>query len=182
MPSPIGHSLMGYTVYLAASPKKRGMRKRLLLFSLIAANIPDLDFLPGLIMGELRRYHHGASHSILFSMLFGLMIGVVYKIICGDGFKKGFVLACVLYLSHIILDYFVRSPGRGVPLFWPFYDGYFMTSVVVFPYFDYLSSDGTSFGGILSLHNLKTITVEAGIIFLFLLAVLLWRNNSVKSE
>src|ERR1044071_7547790 len=63
MPSPVGHSLAGLIAYQIA-PEIDGMaRGRVVALYLLAANAPDLDFLPGLIVGDPNRFHHGISHS-----------------------------------------------------------------------------------------------------------------------
>ena len=69
MPSPIAHSLTGYIIYRAASPV-HARRWQHVVLHLFAANAPDLDFLPGFLIGDPDLYHHGVSHSIGFAVLF----------------------------------------------------------------------------------------------------------------
>jgi hypothetical protein len=56
MPSPVGHSLMGYLIYSATekSPARPGWG--ILALYLLAANAPDMDFIPGMLIGEPGRY------------------------------------------------------------------------------------------------------------------------------
>ena len=48
------------------------------LLILIAGVAPDFDFLPGILIGDPNRFHHGPTHSILAGILF---TGFIYFII-----------------------------------------------------------------------------------------------------
>ena len=169
MPSPIGHSLMGYLFY-RSTQRPLGTRQwtRIGLF-VLAANAADLDFLPGLFVGDLSRFHHGPSHSIGFAIFFGLLASLFVS-------RRGyaFVMASSLYLSHVVLDYLIQdpSPPHGVPLFWPLSHEYYMAPFAFFPRFDYASSSaGPLLSPIFTLHNLLTVCVEAALLSpLFILA------------
>ncbi|MEW6001536.1 MAG: metal-dependent hydrolase [Nitrospirota bacterium] len=180
MPSPVGHSLMGYIIYLLHTTYSNTKKWQVFVFCLIVANIPDLDFLPGAIIEDLRRFHHGISHSITFSILFGLLIGYICYLKKIEQVKRAFTLGLTLYLSHILLDYLVLSGGRGVPLFWPFFDNEYMISFVVFPYFDYMSPEGKIFGTLFSLYNLKTITIEILLLIPLLTVAILIRHSKPR--
>lgn len=180
MPSPVAHSLMGYAIYLLSQMRAAAVKWPRVVIFVLAANIPDIDFLPGIMMGDLRRFHHGISHSIAFSLVFALLVGTFCHMTKMIRFKKGFTLAFVLYFSHIVLDYFVLSPGRGVPFFWPFSDKEFMVDVIIFPTFDYLSHGTVT---IFSLHNVHTMIIEALIliplvVFAYLLKMKKLRQNA----
>ena len=65
MPSPILHTAA------AASVARLGLRERFTwrdaaLFAALA-NLPDVDFIPGLLAGEPLRHHHGITHSLAFA-------------------------------------------------------------------------------------------------------------------
>ena len=157
MPSPLGHALMGLTIYRAVSGA--GSHDwRTAALSVLAANAPDLDFVPGLLTGELGRYHHGPSHSFVFSVLFGILCAVLFtrKV---SAFWMGFGL----YATHILLDYLVRdpSPPFGVPLFWPFSYEYYMSPVTLYRPFNYPATFAEPiFSTLVSLHNLVTMLLE----------------------
>jgi hypothetical protein len=53
MPSPVGHSLMGFIIYHVSARRLLAHRWRLIGLYLFAANTPDLDFIPGLVLGNL---------------------------------------------------------------------------------------------------------------------------------
>ena len=50
---------------------------KLLFFYIFIANAPDLDFLPGLIIGKPNLYHHGISHSLGIGILFSLILAFI---------------------------------------------------------------------------------------------------------
>ena len=73
MSSPFGHSIAGYIVD-AFEPKTLKVHsvKRLFLY-VFMANIPDLDFIPGFLMGRPNLLHHGISHSLGAAVLFSIL-------------------------------------------------------------------------------------------------------------
>jgi len=164
MPSPVGHSLTGYLIYRATAGTAAEETWRTLLLYLVAANIPDLDFIPGLLVGEPGRYHHGASHSLGFAILFGLALSLTlaaFKL--GDRIQN-FVIFFSLYFSHVLLDYLSTDTSfpYGVPLFWPLSNEYYIAPFAFLPDIHRPVSSGIKFiTGVLSLHNLWAATVEA---------------------
>src|SRR5687767_13245479 len=97
MPSPVGHSLMGAIIYRGAGGRVGRSQWPLLAACLFAANAPDLDFLPGLFVGDLRLFHHGPSHSIAFAFVFGLFAAVVLPF----GKRLAFAIGFLNYLLHV---------------------------------------------------------------------------------
>lgn len=78
MPSPVGHSLAdlcGY--YLAPKCLFTERKKWLLLGSVFIANMADLDFIPGIILGDPRLFHHEGLHSITMIVVIGLISAIL---------------------------------------------------------------------------------------------------------
>jgi membrane-bound metal-dependent hydrolase YbcI (DUF457 family) len=147
---------MGYIIYGATGRKERNWTASALY--LFAANAPDLDFLLGLMVGDLSRYHHGPSHSVGFAILFGIAASLFFS-----RRLYTFIVASSLYFSHVALDYLVQdpSPPHGVPLLWPLTYEYYMAPLAFFPRFDYLArSTEPTLTVIFTLHNLSTIATE----------------------
>ena len=96
------------------------------------ANAPDLEFLPGILVGSPALYHQGVTHSLGFALMVSLEIAVVYSL-RGSSFSAIFNLCFISYLSHLLLDFF--SPeGRlsyGEPLLWALSGNYFISPVSV---------------------------------------------------
>ena len=82
------------------------------------ANAPDLDFLPGILIGQPALYHQGLTHSLGFAVMASLGIAGIFS------FKKKmfsvvFKVCFLSYASHLVIDIF-GPDGRlpyGVPLF-----------------------------------------------------------------
>jgi membrane-bound metal-dependent hydrolase YbcI (DUF457 family) len=90
------------------------------VFSALAANAPDLDFLPGLLVGDINRFHQSLSHSLGAALIFGLAAALVAFLFGRSPARIG-VAGAALYASHLLLDLFCedkRAPF-GIPLIWP---------------------------------------------------------------
>jgi inner membrane protein len=179
MPSPVGHSLMGYIVYGATVRRGEGKWTVSALY-LFAANAPDLDFLPGLMVGDLSRYHHGPSHSVGFAILFGIVASL-----CFSRRLYTSIVASSLYFSHVVLDYLVQdpSPPHGVPLLWPLTYEYYMAPFAFFPRFDYLAGPtDPMLALIFTMHNLSTIAIEMVLLSPLLVLVAVWPRISGRRK
>jgi inner membrane protein len=125
MPSPIAHAAAGYAVYKVCEtyfPERAAARvgpvPQLLLATIGLSLVPDLDFLPGLLVNDLGRYHNHFSHSFLFGVPVALAVGFIAWPRNRADFTFWFGLALVCYQLHVIMDFF--TVGRGLMLFWPF--------------------------------------------------------------
>ena len=180
MPSPIGHSLLALAICgMKAPPTLRAPWWWMLI--LIAAVAPDLDFLPGIIIGEPNRFHQGPTHSISGAFCFAAGLWVLIKPV---RIREATILFFV-YLSHLIADMLAEDLGApyGILLLWPFSDQYFLSPVSLFSNFSHGGhGDGLTgvLGDILSTHNLWTIALEVIIVgpLLALVALLRRLKNS----
>ncbi len=114
MASPLGHSLIGFIIARAqcATPEVHNSFIWF-AFAILAANAPDLDFLPGLLLDQPFRFHRGLTHSLMAACVFS---GIVYLLARRMTPRAGALatLGFSCYASHLALDL------PGVPLFWPF--------------------------------------------------------------
>jgi inner membrane protein len=124
MPSPIGHAVAGYAIYKICAvryPERAAPRigpvPRLLAATVGLSLLPDLDFLPGLLVGDFDRYHNAISHSLFFGVVVALLIGTLMWLIGRSHFLFWFGLTLLCYELHVIMDFFID--GRGVMLLWP---------------------------------------------------------------
>ena len=166
---------MGYIIYRATSRPVGASSWWLVALYFFATNAPDLDFVPGLLVGDPSRFHHGPSHSIGFAIFFGILAGFFFR-----RRLYAFLIASSLYLSHVILDFLVQdpSPPHGVPLFWPLSHEYYMAPFAFFPRSDYMSSSAEPlWSTIFSLHNLSTVLIEAALLVPLLIFVLSARRR-----
>jgi inner membrane protein len=176
MPSPVGHSLMGYIIYRTTGKSGQVRSWPQIVACLFGANAPDLDFVPGLIVGDLGRFHQGPSHSTTFAILFALVACPFFS-----RPLRAFVIGFSLYLSHVLLDYLVQDPTAplGVPLFWPLSDRYYMAPFAFLSSFD--RPDILTVPAIpafFTFHNFLTISIEVLCLLPLLLFVSAWRKKS----
>ena len=112
MPSPLAHTATGLAIYLATLPDTPASATQLVL----AANAPDLDAIPGIIAGEIGRFHNYASHSICFAVAGALLLTLT-----GRKSSQTFLLILLSALTHLVLD--GLGSRRGLQLLWPLSDG-----------------------------------------------------------
>ncbi len=161
MPTPIGHALGGAIVYSFSDSDKR--KKWLIaLLVLFFAELPDVDFLFGFFVGNPNKYHHQFTHSFFFVILAGIVGAWLCRKINIMQFCASAVLFIAAGFSHILLDLLAvdTSAPFGEPVFWPFWNKYFISQVQIFSDVHRASTSGLFFKSMLNLHNLKTIVLE----------------------
>ena len=146
---------------------------------LFAANTPDLDFIPGFLIGDANRYHHGISHSIGFALVFASAFSLFLILLKRAGtrprcYRRNFAISFCLYFSHIVLDYLSIDSGLpyGEPLFWPLSNKYYIAPFAFLPEIRRASASSEFIPSLFSLHNLWAASVEFLLLFPFILAVM----------
>jgi len=187
MSSPIGHSLAGVIIAGYRDQTLRRQKIGFLFLCAFIANAPDLDFIPGILVGQPNLYHHGISHSLGAAVFFSVLLAVAAIRWSTKTFLYNFFFIFALYGSHLFLD-LISYDGRppfGIPLFWPLLDKYFMFPLL--PSFQHSPFTHAGIGefihGILTLHNVYVIGLE---IFLAVpIALVCWlfsRLTSVRAQ
>jgi inner membrane protein len=165
---------MGLIIYRATGRPMSLQYWQPMALYILAANAADLDFLPGLLIGDLGRFHHGPSHSIGFAFLFGFFASAFFS-------RKifAFVMSSVLYLSHLFLDYLVQDPSQpfGIPLLWPLSHEYYVAPFAFLSRFDYAPNLLDSTLLVFTFQNLATISTEV----LFFLPLLIFLSLFKRS-
>ncbi len=156
MPLPVGHTLAAYAIYEGNRERIRFFNKpwQTLAFFAVLANLPDIDFLPGFLLGNPNQFHHGFVHSLGAAVVVGL-IGALYFRRRHGGFWPYFGLIAATYYSHLILDFFnqdMRAP-YGVMLFWPLDSTHYMSPVALFASVHKSSDSSTFFQSLFTMHN-----------------------------
>lgn len=182
LPSPIAHSLLGLIIFHLFKRSYVKWNIFIICIILFASNLPDLDFIPGILAGEPNRYHHGISHSFGFVLI---LSGIIFFIaISWDKTKSKIITGWFILLSslHIILDFFAHDTIEpfGELLFWPVWNSYIISPIPIF--FDIRRSKEIHqfISSLFSLHNLKALTIE--IIFFLIIWILLDRILKLKNK
>jgi len=188
MSSPVGHSLAGYFLY-CFRVKSLSFKKDRLLFTLalLAANAPDLDFLPGLIVGKPNLYHHGISHSLGFALIVSLLLAWGVGCFKKYDFSKNWLFFLGAYCSHLVLDYFSidSRPPIGIPLFWPLNRHYLISPHPILPPISHSQLTHATTSQLLtdacSMHNVYAIFLECSIMLpLFIIVFFILKKETVK--
>ena len=158
----------------------RHQRRWLLLSAVLTANLPDLDMLPGLLMGDPGVFHRQWTHSLTLA----IAAGIVFSQLARDWkFPKGRwgIWAAGLYAGHVLLDMLVADvrPPAGVQLLWPFSMAYYISPITVFASFHYFDPNLGVAQTILSTQNLSAVLREIALIapFVGISAYLVRRNQ-----
>lgn len=177
MPTPVGHSLAGFGLFLLFNRNYNVLKdlKGFIPF-LIAALATDLDFIPGLIIGNANRYHHGITHSIGASLIAAFAFSLMFRL--NRDYGERFVIFLSLFLSHISLDYFSLDTSfpYGVPLFWPLSERYFISDVPLF-----IDIQRGSINLLFSYHNWMAALRETLILGSFAAILFIYRYRKGRS-
>lgn len=115
MSFPMAHALVGCSIGGIGQRKKWNWKLPFLFFFL--ANAADLDFLPGILVGQPALFHRSVGHSLGAAFLAGFITALVIKLWKKHGFFRMFFLSTATYASHLFVDLLGSSPV--MPLFWP---------------------------------------------------------------
>ncbi len=127
MASPVGHSLMGLSLYLVLSPRRHLLnplrRWKTIALCILLANLPDVDFLAGLIFyGRFNILHGEMTHSALFLIIASLLATLCQLHPC---WVRRFFSALLLIGSHDLMDFLSSQTlglqrAYGIAFFYPF--------------------------------------------------------------
>jgi inner membrane protein len=133
MPTPIGHVLAGVAVALATdtvSPslwRPVSFKTGMAMLAALAA-LPDLDLIYPAI-------HRAFTHSVGSIVLVTIIGAVVTGWVTGRRSIGIGVLCGVAWASHLVMDWLGVDPNPpfGIKALWPFSDGWFISSLQIFP-------------------------------------------------
>lgn len=165
MCTPLGHSIVGYSVAMNQSGIEIRKIGWMILHVVLFANLPDIDLLVGYAVGNPNRYHHLWTHSLGFVILAGLLYGISYALLKKkNGLKAGLIISGIVF-SHIVLDFFSKDTRvpYGMPLFWPISEKFYLSPVTLFLDINKASSSDAFLGSLFCLHNLWTLLFEVAV-------------------
>lgn len=174
MPTPLGHGLMGLALAsCVVSPHRFSTNRPLVAVAVFSAVAADLDFLPGLLVGEPGRFHHGLSHSLGAALLYGLLVGFLIRFPALGSYARRATIMGLLYLSHPLLDLVAvdTSFPFGEPFLWPLSGTYLLSPVTIFSDVHH----GNRWADFVNWHNLSALGLEALLLAPFTALMLAWR-------
>ncbi len=184
MATPLGHALGGYLAYKIGSTSSQLYSNEILIICLVLAVSPDLDFLPGILIGKPALYHQGITHSLVFAGIASFVAAVAcrrFRRWQGTFFSL-WTLFGLAYGSHLVIDLFGpdhRLP-YGIPLFWPLSDESYLAPFQVFMGVHHATASSNTtnewVSNIFDLYNLGAIGVEVLVVWPFILVVGLVRR------
>lgn len=177
MPSPIAHIAVGYAIYEIYKPilpeqvsKRVGLVSQLLVVTVILSLLPDLDAVPGLVLGDFNRFHNNLTHSLGCGLVVAIGVGGVAHFL-NAGFLRWFVLTLVCYDLHVFMDFFTY--GRGVMLLWPISPERYQAPIEIFHGLrrDY---------GLVTIHHVWTFVNEASFATIVILTTYTFMNSGFR--
>jgi membrane-bound metal-dependent hydrolase YbcI (DUF457 family) len=180
MCTPVGHSLIGYSIFLTL--KKPGIKRSwyLPMAAVFLTSLPDIDLIFGYCTGDPNRYHHCWTHSIGFAILVGLILAAGSRFaIKGYSLYFGFA-GFILILSHILLDFFTKDTSIpfGMQVLWPINQSFYLSSCTIFREVTKASSSPMFLRSLFCWHNLMTVLME--MILLGPVLVISWTGFRMK--
>jgi inner membrane protein len=176
MPLPIAHSLAGYALSEIQPLSFFDKKWKTILFFVLLANAADFDFLPGLLINDPSRFHHGISHTLGFSVLIGFLGALYFNFKKKLPFWKVFWIVGGVYFSHVLLDYFGednRVP-YGVMALWPFTENFYISSFSLFKNVTRSDDMFTFFPSLFNAHNLNAVLQELWILGSLCVLMKIW--------
>jgi membrane-bound metal-dependent hydrolase YbcI (DUF457 family) len=129
------HATVGYLAYEAVRPAG-AHRPGLLLAAVVLANAPDVDFVPGLVLGAPAVFHRGPTHTIAAVAVVMLVAAWVgrrwHPLSKGAWWWAGFAAAA--YAGHLLVDFVTVDAVApyGARFLWPLSDRFHHAGVGVF--------------------------------------------------
>ncbi len=149
MSLPIAHGTVGYVLHRLDGRRTRFAGWERVLAFMAIANLPDVDFLFGFVLGRPGEFHRGITHTVLAAVVFGILAGAFCRWRFKDRLLPAMLMFAAVYASHLLLDALTideRGPA-GAQFFWPFSDGYY---IMPFTIFTEIIIDGSSRTGFLA--------------------------------
>lgn len=182
MPTPVAHSLAGIALLALMLPsrKSKGIASDLreysgwIMAALVLSNLPDMDFLPGILSGDLNAMHHGYTHSIGWITLVSCSVALMA---CAFKAANPFFLLVITFALtglHLVMD-MASKDGRapfGIMVLWPFDDTFRQWPVILF---DHVHKAG--WHDMIQWANVRTVAREIILCGPVLLGAYWWRRR-----
>ena len=114
MATPVGHTLAALAIARRLGVRSPGG----LIAAALAANVPDLDFIPGIVLQRNPyRFHRKVTHTPGFTMTAGMLAGFAGIVSAGNAEGERDLIAdaltgAAIMTSHVLLDTTKLPPYR----------------------------------------------------------------------
>ena len=127
MAAPAGHYLVGLSIAQGMT-RDEAEGRRALWLRVVA-------MLPGLLVGNIGRFHHDISHSLLAATVFSIAASLLLIRLKSERALFYFIAYFLVYASHPALDTITIDAGApfGIPLFWPIIAQTFRSPWLILP-------------------------------------------------
>jgi inner membrane protein len=163
VPSPVFHSFAGLALArLLPGPVSARHRLWLLGALVVAGNAPDLDFVPGILIGDPRYYHRGVSHTLIAVAGFTLAAVLLARWVKQRSpVQLGLVLG-LAFLGHLLTDIFASwvDARSGVAIAWPLSDVRLISPVPLFIGISLAPGASNFFTGVMHWRNFEAMAWE----------------------
>lgn len=181
MPTPVGHTLIGVALgcgvlmprgRLKAGFKALWEQRAYFLVILLMANLPDIDYVPGVLMGQLNAFHHWYTHTLGWIAAVAVASWLLWWKTDRVGWSVFVVLFAAL-ATHLIADIFSgdEKPPFGIMALWPFTDSFYISSMSIF----WSLRKGT-WNDVFQWYNVHAALYEAAVTLPVIVAVLLFKR------
>lgn len=142
------------------------------MIAVFAANAPDIDYLPGIAVGNLNAFHHGLTHTIPFVVVVAAVIVWLWRS-NRPARAGGWLIA--IGLTHLAADMVtedLRAPF-GIPVAWPFSSEHVIAPVYLFGHLR-----KRDWSELLHAHNFQMVGIELLLTLPLVLAVMAWKSRA----
>ncbi len=154
-------------------------RKALLMGGVVLANLPDVDYVPGVISGEINAYHHLYTHTIGWVLVASAAAWLVWRFATRAANFRDYLFVLAVLGSHLALDW-VSDDGRppfGIMAFWPITGRFFISSRPVF--WRLLK---TEWADVFQWHNVGAVGVELLVCLPVLFLILFFKLRATPEQ
>jgi len=191
MPLPIAHSLLGGVVCVASDRDGAAAGYGRFALAVVLANGADLDYLPGMLLGDPHRFHRMAAHSLGWAILVGVLAawlvrrGWVRAWPLRPGWPSGAagtgMMVALLWASHVLLDSLNAdyTAPVGVMMFWPLSDVW-VPAIPLFYNIDKIAGQASPWAfarSLVTAHNLRAALLEVALMGPLLGLTVWWRRR-----
>lgn len=148
------------------------------LIIVLMAHLPDIDYVPGVLLGDINAFHHAYTHTLGWVAAVAAASWLLWRRSARVGWTVGVVLFVAL-ASHVVSDMFSGDDGApfGVMALWPFTDRFYIS-----PESFFWSLRKGTWNDVFQWYNVRAALFELLVLLPVLGAVLLFKRFAPAGE